>query len=196
MRFASTLVVSVGLLAGCASVEKQEQSAGLLTPEHFRDTATVKDDRLETVATITTVNGYQLKQGLLDIVWNDHFLRAFVDKRSGKVRYQLYQVIYYRDAWRYYTMANYETSAGPQSVEATVISRDVLSCSGSSGCTFVEHVAFDIPESVLRDVAARGVGGEWSYKFKSKAGIDFPSQVIPAEAAGLMMRVSAYEPVS
>jgi len=64
-----------------------------LTMEHFRDTATVKDDALGTVATISTQNGYQEKRGLLRIVWNDTFLRGFIDKATGRRTFQVYQLI-------------------------------------------------------------------------------------------------------
>lgn len=85
-------------IVGCATVtrESQIQTALSLTKEHFKNTTTVKDDPLDTVATITTVNGFQEKRGLLGIVWDDNFLRAFIDKKSGKTSFQVYQVIYYQ----------------------------------------------------------------------------------------------------
>ncbi len=70
------LLVLAGSLSGCASGPTVEELISL-TPEHFRDTATVKDDVLETTAVISTENGY-VERGFAD-----DFLRAFIDKKTG-----------------------------------------------------------------------------------------------------------------
>lgn len=87
-------------ITGCAtnSREAQIQTAINLTPEHFKNTATVKDDSLDTIATITTVNGFQEKRGLLGIVWDDNFLRAHINKKTGQTSFQVYQSIYYQSS--------------------------------------------------------------------------------------------------
>jgi hypothetical protein len=187
-----TLVLFVALV-GCVAEMREEQMslAVSLTPEHFRDTATVRDDQLDVIATVTTINGFQAKNGLLKIVGDDNFLRAFIDKKTGKTSFQVYQVIYYGGGWRFYNRANYSTLDGPKSVSVTSISRDVVSCS-RYGCSYVEHIAFDIDEKSLRSIAARYQPGQrlaWQFKFLSKSGQDYNDGILPAEVAGFLMRV-------
>lgn len=198
MKYGMALLLAIAV-TGCAATtrESQIQTALSLTKEHFRNTATIKDDSLDTVATINTVNGFQEKRGLLGIVWDDNFLRAFIDKKSGKTSFQLYQAIYYQGSgWSFFQTVNFETPSGPQSKPVTVIKRDV-DCTGSrySGCTYVEHVAFDADESLLRTIAAKyspGQSSGWKFKFIAKSGRDYNDGMLPAEIAGFLDRVDEY----
>jgi len=186
-------------LAGCAGTtrEGQIQTALSLTKEHFKNTATIKDDSLETTATITTINGFQEKRGLLGIVWDDNFLRAFINKKTGQTTIQIYQVIYYQGSeWNFFQTVNYETPTGPESRSVTIISRDV-DCAGSrySGCTYAEHVGFDIDEKFLRTIAGRYQPGQraaWKFKFNAKSGKDYNDGMLPAEVAGFLEAIDAY----
>ena len=143
------LAAGVALL--CASARAEIPNPLSLTPQHFFETATIKDDAMETTAIISTVEGYKERRGLLNIVWNDNFLRAFIDKRSGAVTYQLYQRIYYEARhWRSYDMVNVQTPKGVETRPVTTIGQEVLSCSGGGDCHFVEDLGFDVEESLLR----------------------------------------------
>ena len=117
---------------GVASANDKNKAAALvaLTPEHFAETADLKDSALDTSATITTLNGFQEKHGLLRILWDDSFLRGYVDKKTGAARIQVYQYMYYTGAWRFYYRASYESPAGPVDAKFLEISREVVSCSG------------------------------------------------------------------
>ena len=198
MKYAIALLLALSV-TGCATTmrESQLQTALSLTKEHFKSTATVKDDSLDTVATITTVNGFQEKRGLLGIVWDDNFLRAFIDKKSGKTSFQLYQIIYYQaGGWNFFQTINFETPSGPQSKPVTIIKRDV-NCTGSrySGCTYVEHVGFDVDEGLLRTIAqgySPGQRSGWRFKFTARSGQDYNDGMLPAEVAGLLDKVDEY----
>jgi hypothetical protein len=186
-------------LAGCVGTtsEGQIQTALSLTKEHFKNTAIIKDDSLDTTATITTENGFQEKRGLLGIVRDDNFLRAFIDKKTGQTAIQLYQVIYYQGSgWNFFRTVNYETTTGLESRPVTIISRDV-DCSGSrySGCTYTEHVGFEIDEEFLRTIAGGYQPGQravWKFKFIAKSGEDKNDGMLPAEVAGFLEAIDAY----
>lgn len=192
-------VILVIVAAGCAMPMQQNQleEALALTKEHFFSTASVQDDSLETTARVTTVNGFQEKRGLLGMVWDDNFMRAFVNKKTGATSYQVYQVIVYQaPSWRFYNSVNFETADGPKSVAATIIDRDV-SCRASrySGCTYYEHVAFDVDEELLRKISSAYSPGQriaWKFRFKSKAGVDHNDGMLLAEVAGFLDRVDSY----
>lgn len=166
-----------------------------LSMEHFRDTATLKDDALDTVATITTEPGFIEHQGLLRVVMHDTFLRGFIDKKTGETTTQVYEWITYDGAWRFYETANFSTLNGPVSVPATQIDKDLDGCSTLS-CTHTEHVAFTIPDAYLRALAAAYVPGKpaiWLYKFIPKSGPDFADGLSNAEVAGFIAKIDAYK---
>lgn len=194
--FAVAVLASViATPASAQKLSKLQQQFLALTPADFTRTMAVKDDALDTVARFSTEGGFQEKRGLLKIAWYDNFLRAFIDKKTGETSFQLYQFITYDGDWRFYQTANFETPAGPDSKPVTVISRDVLSCSAYGGCTFSEHLGLDLPEPLLRQLAASytpGVPHVWNFKFGGKAGVDFQDAMNVAEIVAMLDAVDRY----
>ncbi len=197
MRMLILVTITIIALAGCATRQSQLEAYLTLDKEHFRNTVTIKDDSLDTVARFSTVNGFQEKRGVLGIMWDDNFLRGFIDKKTGKRSYQVYNLIQYTGSnWRFYNLVNYEAPGGPRSKELILISRDV-NCSGSryGGCTYAEHVAFDVDEELLRFVARLyqpGARVAWRYKLVPKRGEDYQDGLLPAEIAGFLQRMDEY----
>lgn len=179
-------------------VSKQIQKLYAMAPDDFRSSATIRDDALETVATITTQNGFQEKQGLLGLVNSDHFFRAFVDKKSGATTYQVYKFVKYYGQWVNFELVNYETDKGPVSKSLDVLSRNVLECNQLLGCLHEETVAWNVDETLLRWIASRYAPGEaantiWRFRLKGKSGAQADYGFIPAEVAGLLLAVDNYK---
>jgi len=165
-----------------------------LTPEHFRDTATVKDDPVEAVTVISTENGYAEHKGPMRMVWNDEYLRSVIDKKTGQKSFQVHAWIIYGGRWRSYETANYQTPAGPKSVPAIQIGRETANCAVGD-CLYTERVAFPVDEDLLRRLAAGNVPGKpaiWAYKFIAKTGPDFAGGLSSAEIAGLLAKIDEY----
>jgi hypothetical protein len=195
LKAGTTIIFALSLTA-CNTAQEQIKNALSLSPEYFRDTAIVKDDALDTIATITTENGFQEKKGLLGLVWNDNFIRAFIDKKTGVTKYQIYQWIMYSGDWRFYQVVNYETPAGPTQEPLTIIDRKVISCTASDGCLYKEDFAFEIDEPLLRTIASTYHPGEakgWRFKYGAKAAEDWNDGMLGAEVAGLLEAVDAYK---
>jgi aryl carrier-like protein len=202
MRFIAAIVISSALLASGVAhaddkkIPKQIQQLLEMTPEQFESSADLKDDSLETVAVITTLNGWQKKDGLLKIVNDDQFFRAFIDKKSGRTTFQVYQVVHYMDSgWAFFEIVNYETPTGPQSVQLDVINRDVGGCSRYLGCSYVETVGFNVDEALLRKIASLYAPGKlaaWKYRIKAKSGAQRDEGFVAAEVAGLLRAVDKY----
>lgn len=80
-------LVGAGGLGGPAGAEpapfRLSQQLLRMTPEQFERSASIKDDDLEMVTTISTQPGHPAKRGLLGVVGSDNFLRAFVSKKTG-----------------------------------------------------------------------------------------------------------------
>lgn len=164
-----------------------------LTAEHFDKTSTLKDDDLETVATITTAPGFTFKGGFTDRVRADSFLRAFIEKTTGRTSYQLYATITYTGQWRTFESGTFSTPAGPVSQPLTVIDHSVT-CPYSI-CVYTEVVALELTESFLRQLAQRADERPvtpWRFRFKAKDSEDWTDDIAPAEAAGLLLAVDRY----
>ncbi|TPG54631.1 hypothetical protein [Sphingomonas glacialis] len=185
-----------GLGADRSARPRQLQRLLAMTPEQFEAASDLHDDALETVATITTKNGWQQRDGLLGVVNTDAFLRAFIDKKSGATRFQVYHAVHYlarhRDS---FITVNFETPAGPATAPLTVIFRTRDDCRRASGCLFDEVVGFDVDETLLRTLAARYVAGQasaWRYRLKARSGLTRDDGFVAAEIAGVLAAVDHY----
>lgn len=194
------LAVSMPLPAPVAGGQKSkaEREFDAMTPEQVASKVAVYDDDLERVATLNTQAAFKIKVALFGDVPVDNFLRAFVDKKTGAVSYQLYEsVMYNAPAWRFYSWANYPTSQGVQTVDLTVINRTVGSCGTYSGCTYVEDVAFDLSPGLVAALASLYHPAPepivWKYKLKASAGEDLIDAINTAEVAGLVSAVAKYK---
>jgi hypothetical protein len=169
-----------------------------MTPEQFERSATVKDDELEVEATITTQRGFKKNFGIEWLGRNDCFLRAFVDKKTGVARYQLYAIIADRESDRdRYQLVNYETPAGPKTAELLRLGRtkDCLLRNLMGQCTYTEDVALPVDEALLTQLAARYAPGQraaWYFRFKAQSGVQYTDGLAAAEIAGLLAAVATY----
>ncbi|WP_147121214.1 hypothetical protein [Flavisphingopyxis soli] len=196
LAFSPSAVIAQ-LIAGEEVIEpsaKQMQQLQALTPEGARHALTISDDELETVVNITSEKVWKSRGKFTDKVRSDNFLRAFIDKSSGAVRYQLYQEITYSGEWRRITTVNYATPNGPVSAPVVSIAKDVITCDYGL-CVYREAVGFDIPAKQLEAIAASYAPGQsrlWRFRFKGQSGLDWEDRLAPAEAAGVLLAVRAY----
>jgi hypothetical protein len=192
LRAAFAAFIVFGLCAGATHAKDPPLLS--LTPEHFRDTASVKDDAHDAVATISTENGYVEHTGPLRMVWHDEFLSAVIDKKTGGKSLQVHAAITYSGPWRFYQAATYRGPEGPRRVPAAQISKEAVNCPVGD-CTYTEHVAFAVDEELLRGLAAGYVPGKpaiWQYRIAAKSGPEFSGGLSNAEIAGFLARLDAY----
>jgi len=165
-----------------------------LSLEHFRDTATIKNDPGNALVVISTENGYVEHTGLLHMVWNDEFLTAVIDQKTGGKSLQVHDQVTYTGPWRFYQAASFETPDGTRRVPATQVSKEAVNCAVGD-CTYTEHIAFSVDEDMLRRLAAGYVPGKpaiWSYRVIAKSGPEFPGGLSNAEIAGFLARLDGY----
>lgn len=179
-------------------MEKQalEEKTALDDKEQFKKTVMIRDGPLDPVATFST-GGFLAKQGQLLIVAHDNFLRAYIHKKTGRRRYYVHNIIRYRSSeWSFYSFVNYEAPDGPKLKQLIVIDRDAhCSEARNLGCTFVEHVGFDVDEEMLRLIAKEyqpGARLAWNYKLIPKIGEEYRDGILHAEVAGFLERVDDY----
>ena len=177
---------------GCAHAK--DPAVRSLTMEHFRDTATVKEDAQNAATTISTENGFAEHRGPMRMVWNDEFLVGVIDKKTGQKSFRVYAWIIYSGKWRSYETASYQATDGPRSVPAIIIGKETAMCAVGD-CTYTERVAFAVDEDLLRRLAAGYAPGNptlWAYKFTSKTGPEFAGSISSAEIAGLLAKVDEF----
>jgi len=163
-----------------------------LDPQQIASQVTIKDDELESVARLTTETAFKFKGSFTDLTRADNFFRAILNKTTGRTTYQLYQHLTYTDERRF-SFANYETPDGPVSATLTINSGEVNCPYGT--CVWWRDLAFEVPEEVLRAVAARAAARPvkpWRFRFKAQQGDDWTDDIAPAEAAGLLLAVDAF----
>jgi hypothetical protein len=165
-----------------------------LTMEHFRDTATVKDNPADGTTTISTESGFVEHTGPMRMVWNDEFLTGVIDKNTGKKAYQVYALIIYSGSLRSYESASYQTANGPRTVPATHIRKEAAFCAVGD-CTYTELIAFPVDEELLRQVAAGRAPSKpdiWPYKLTAKSGPDYSGGLSNAEIAGFLAKIDEH----
>lgn len=199
--FVTALVlVAVSSAAPALAETKQEKEIDRLfslTPADFKNSALHNENDLDVVATITTEKGFQERRSLLNLVWEDTFLRAFINKKTGQTTYQVYSTIRHSGDWRYYETVNYTLPDGTIAVAPLInIARNVGYCSASSSCDLTEVVAFDVPETLLHKVAelykAEDKTG-WKFKYNAKSGPQYMETITGAEVVGMLQAVDEYK---
>jgi len=153
---------------------------------------TVKDDELETTAQINTERMFRTGD-----TGADAFLRAFINKKTGISKFQVYTSTRHTGEWHFYMMVNYETPDGPQSSDVTRIDQSVGGCSASrygSGCSLNEDVGFDVEEPLLRLLVARATASShvWRFRLKAKDGSDLTASIDVSEIAALLRAYDEY----
>jgi hypothetical protein len=187
--FAATIVLG----SNPGPVHAKDPDLMSFSMEHFRDTATVKEDA-QGDAVISTEKGFVEHTGPLRMVWKDEFLSSVVDKRTGQKSFRINAWIIYSGRWRSYQTASYQSNTGLQSVPADKIGAEAANCAVGD-CTYTERLAFPIDEQLLRGLAAQYTPGKpalWSYRFVANTGPDFAGGLSNAEIAGLLAKVDEF----
>jgi hypothetical protein len=187
-------LVAAGL-TGCTITPPKPPK--LLTKEDFKRSITVQDDALDTVAKFDTLKGFVEPRGFLSTDHYDSHLRAFVDKSTETVTYQLYQSFSYQaQDWNFFHTVNYETPNGPASSEVKRISSDVSTCSSRGlGCFYDEDVGVIIDSTLLHSLAEnykKDPTSVWKFKFTAKSSAFVTSGLMNAEIAALVETVDEY----
>ncbi len=162
--------------------------------DHFRDTATVIDNPLDAVVTVSTENGYKEHRGPMRALWNDEFLEGVIDKKTGRKSFLAYVWVTYKGSARSYQTVRYLAPNGPLSVPVTLTRLEVNYCAVGD-CTYTEHLSFPVDEAMLRELAAPTASGKqslWPFKLVAKSGLDYNGGFSSAEMAGLLAKVDDY----
>jgi hypothetical protein len=198
--------LTMGILfsvTACGFIQSsQPETPFELNQEHYKNNVIVQEDA--SVLTFSTVRGFQHQQGLFGAVWDDNFLRGFIDRRTGSKLFQVYSVVYYsgegeQSGWKRFKKANYETPQGRKLTATTVLQEkeDCTPLNSYGKCIYNEHVTFKVEESLLRTVRELYSVGKtqsgWQYQLIPLIGENYKTAVAVAEVAGLLARMDEYK---
>ena len=161
-----------------------------LNPASIARQITVQADDLEPVATFTSEPIYKFRGGFTNEVRADTFLRVLVNRKTGATNWQVYQRLTYLYDRRDFESANYAGDDGPASV-SLVISDSRLSYDYGV-CVHEDTLAFDLHETIVRQIAARPAAAPWRFRFKSRIGRDWTDDLPPAEFASMLIAVERW----
>lgn len=169
-------------------MSKAEIAAIALSPEQVASMIKVVDDPLNTVIRVDSSPVYQEKAGLLKVVNQDKFLRAFINRKTGATSIQIYMWATHGGGWQFWKRGVGESADGPVELSGTRIDGDVNSY--RYGCIYTETVALDMPEALLRWAAQGAKGGvdaSWRFKIYGNSVEGIESLLMKTEAAGFLV---------
>ncbi len=165
-----------------------------LTPADVAAKTKIDDDALNTIITFDSSAAFHWKGAFTETIGSDEFLRAFLDRRTGEVRFQMYLKVTYTGLdWRYFQSGTYMLPTGLHLASFVVMGRKPYCAYGM--CSYIEEVGFILPEAHLRELAALyrpGVPTTMRFKLFAKSGESWSDDISAAEAAGLLDAVDRY----
>jgi len=203
MKIYLPILLGVSLLSACSMPQQVYQDSATefinLTSDYIQQCTKVSgmNDPLEETLIFNTRDCFQMKNGILKVVWDDQFVRAYVsktDKRTTSI--QVYNVMYTRqNRWIYPRSANFLVDGELKIVDGVSISSDV-DCAFSDtygSCLYTNHYAFDLPKDIFSEAKRLKSVGEtqFLYRIKTKAGGDFDRVLNVEEIIGLELKMKA-----
>lgn len=192
-----TLIVVIFLSASCTITPPT------IDETHFKRTIVIRDDPTQDAIVFSTIRGLQEKQVTTGQVWNDNFLRGFIDKRTGQKTYQVYNVVYYggsgiQTSWKHFKQANYDTLQGIKLTPTTILKEeeDCTPLAVYGQCVYNEHVTFKVEGQLFETLSPLykpESTKEWQYTLVSETRESYRDRITLAEIAGLLASMDGYE---
>lgn len=183
--------------AATASAQLPPRVAAL-PADHFARAVAVKDDLLEPYVSFSSLGARKGRHALGSGVEGDLHLTARLDRDTGAVSYRVWHEITNTDAPRELTRVHYRAGGKVAQTDLSVARHWDSNCvprETGGQCDQRIRVAFDLPEHVVREIAAgheQGSRQGWAFRYKDAQGSDLDGLLAPAEAAGLIRAVDAW----
>jgi hypothetical protein len=169
--------------AAAQKLSKAERAAIAMSPDAASYSVKVTgEDQLDPAIYISTSPFHSEGYGVAD-----HFLRAIIDKKTGRTAYQVYVITRDREAQRY-SSVTYESTVGPADAKVDILDTDV-DC-GRYSCYYSEQVVFELPKQFVASVAATakaGDGATWRYKLHGRTAGGGSMTMLKTEFAAILL---------
>jgi hypothetical protein len=194
---ARIVVLLIGAAAGiipqsAAGQDQMPKRLAAMTPGDFEKKIVVTDDPLERHVVISSHKAFRQSATLGDGMARDIHMRALVDRQTGATQFQIWHDIAYWGQRKSFYQVNYIAQGNLHQTDLLVVAHRADDCpaiDGIGSCSRNKTLAFEVPESVMRDIARQYTPrsrSRWTFRFKDQLGLDVTSGIAPAEAAGLL----------
>jgi hypothetical protein len=195
------LAVAFPMIAAAPAAAYDRLPTGLaqLSPADFANKVRVIDDPLEPTIVLSTDDGYKRGRSIKGAQADDVHLRVVVDRTTRRVSWQIWHELSYMGNQRELASVHYLTDGALKRSKVTALENWLDQCPPTDGvgsCNQFTRVAFELPDRTIREIASAYRPGErtpWRLRFKDKNGRDITGGLAPAEAAGLVHALEAWQ---
>lgn len=182
------------LLAAVPAMAEMPGRLRAMTPESFSTAIVAKHEADATRLVLSTEEAFKPhRHSPIRHLLDDVHLRAVIDARTGRTRYEVHQIIQHWGGQRSFVAAHVPGTAGPRQLRLHTSEPVGNYCPNEDNwgpCAYSRRIAFEIEEADLRAIAARyepGSAQPWIFGIDDNDGRRWEGAIAPAEAAGLLL---------
>ncbi|MEZ5656373.1 MAG: hypothetical protein R3E04_10930 [Sphingobium sp.] len=177
------------------SQDKRMKKTAALTLEDAVKAIIISDDPFEPAITFSSEEVFASPRSLSENVLGESCFRAFVDRETGKARFQLYQTISYVEDWRRFDQVNIMMPDGLRTMPLTRIDDELRDCYAVNFYGREETVGFDLSEADMEAIAAIKPGPDGDpailrFRFKSPTSFDWTDDIPAIEAQAMLVALN------
>jgi hypothetical protein len=193
------IAIPMTTAAPAAAYDRLPSGLARLSPADFASKVKVVDDPLEPTITLSTDDAYKRGRSIKGAHAEDVHLRVVVDRATRRVSWQVWHELSYMGNQRDLASVHYLTGGALERSEIMAQDNWLDQCPPTDGvgsCNQFTLVAFELPAATVREIADAYRPGErtpWVLRFKDKNGRDITGGLAPAEAAGLVHALEAWQ---
>lgn len=198
--------LSLGLIAAlafatpqaAAAYERLPRQLASHSPADFARQVSIADDPQAPAVVLSTHAGYTRSRAIEGARADDVHMRALVDRRTGAVSWQVWHDLVYVSGRKDVTAIHYKAGGEPRQAQPLPARHWQDGCppvDGMGFCNQASRIGFELPEAVVRDIAAayrQGSRQPWAIRFTEADGRDVAGGLAPAEAAGLVQALDEW----
>ena len=195
-RAAIALALSLAALASpAAAYDRLPRALAAMSPSDFAARVRATEDTSTHI--FSTSEAYRRGRSIAGAYADDVHLRALVDRRTGRVTWQVWHDLAYVGARKTVWAVSYASAGETRRSQPIHLDHWPDRCPPTDGvgmCNEAMRVAFELPEQTVREIAAAyrpGARTPWMLHFQDENGRDVTGGLAPAEAAGLLQAVDA-----
>lgn len=197
-RLAAALIIGSALIGSAdAKLSRAEQKAVNATPQQIADSIEIDDDKFSPFVTISTEPFFKTGGGPIYFgPGSDKFVRAFIDRKTGATKFQIYFWARYLGEWHSFSRFGYLENDEPVNSDLIQIDQQVGGCTSYAGCYHIETVALPLSITAARNAskdAVAGVDASWMFKLYGKISGGWETGILKTEIAGALLAVDAYK---
>lgn len=193
----SLLAAMLALAPAAEAYERLPRALAALSPADFAAQVHIANEKGTVV--LSTRQGYTRGRVVQGAHVDDVHLRAVIDRTSGRVSWQVWHDLVTVRGHKQVVAVEYVSDGERKTSRPIAVNHSLGQCPPTDGagfCNKITRVGFELPERAMREMAASYAAGSrapWRLHFREATGNDVISGIAPAEAAGLIAALEAWQ---